>query len=191
MAKVKVPKLAKPKGMKKLPGLGKAQGGEPLPDLDDGEERVASFVDDELARLTDTLGDEQLAKKCLHLKQKFPDASMLEIVMMEWFDRKHVKYVFQQWLLGGRILRGGQVTDFIVDLGGSAMVIEAQGNYWHSRPGSVQHDLEQKFALLGINIWGKKIEMVINVWESRIMQPNKAMREHTMNLAMMGIEVGK
>jgi hypothetical protein len=55
----------------------------------------------------------------------------------------------------------------------------------------VQHDLEQKFALLGINIWGKKIEMVINVWESRIMQPNKAMREQTMNLAMMGIEVGK
>lgn len=186
-----LPKVAKPKAFKKLPGLGKAQGGEPLPDLDDGPERVASLVDDELARLTDALGDEALAKKVLNLKKKFPDASTLEVAIMEFLDRKRINYVFQQWLLGGRALKGGQVTDFIVESGATMTVWEAQGNYWHSRPGSVAHDEAQRFALIGLSFRGKRISAVIDIWESRIMQPNKAMREQTLNLAVMGVELGK
>lgn len=183
--------LKKPKALKSLPGLGKKVKQQPLPDLDSGPQRMESLVDEELARLADALGDEKLAKKLLKLKKKFPDATMLELAIMEFLDRKQKKYVWQQWLLGGRKLKGGQVTDFIVDMGTYAMVIEAQGGYWHNRPGSRQRDQAQRFALLGLSIWGKKITKVIEVWEQRIMQPNKARREQTLNLALSGVEIGQ
>lgn len=189
--RLKAPKFGKPKSFKKLSGLGKKQGVEPLPDLDDGPERVLNLVDDELTRLTDALGDEQLAKKVLKLKEKHPTGTMLELTVMEYLDRKRIRYVFQQWLLGGRILKGGQVTDYIVDAGPTVMVWECQGQYWHSRPGSVANDSAQEMALLGITFQGKKISKVIEIWESRIMQPNKAMREQTLNQARNGVELGK
>jgi hypothetical protein len=191
VAKDKAPAFGKPKALKKLKGLGKATGAMPLPKLDNPVVREEQPVDSELSRLTATLGDAKLAKKVLRLKTRYPDASTLEVVMIEWFDRKHVKYVFQQWLLGGRAIKGGQVTDFIVDAGMFQIVIEAQGSYWHNRLGSKQHDEVQKFRLIGLTFQGKKIKSVINVWESKIMQPIKAIREQTMRLAISGIDVGQ
>jgi hypothetical protein len=191
MAKVKVAEFKKPQGLKRLPGLGKTVKAKPLPDLDDGPERVENLVDTELTRLTDALGDGRLAKKLLKLKKQFPDATMLELAIMEFLDRKQVRYEFQKWLLGGRKIRGGQVTDFTVDMGTYVIIIEAQGSYWHNRPGSHANDEAQKFALLGLSVWGKKIKKVIAVWEQRIMQPNKTKREQTLQLALSGIEVGQ
>lgn len=187
----KAPSFKKPKALKALKGWGKAEKLPPLPDLDAGPERVASLVDDELARLTNALGDSQLAKRILKLKKKYPDGTTLELAIMDWFDRKRIRYFYQQWLLGGRILKGGQVVDFIIEQGARPVVIEAQGNYWHTRPGLMGHDEAQRFALLGTTFHGKKIGAVIEVWESRIMTPNKSMRERTMQLALQGIEVGK
>jgi hypothetical protein len=191
VAKVKTPKFEKPKSLKRLKGLGKSQGATPMPKLASPVVRDELPVDTELSRLSTALGDEKLAKKVIKLKLKYPDASTLEVVMIEWFDRKRVKYVFQQSLLGGRAIRGGQVTDFIVDAGMFQIVIEAQGSYWHNRLGSKQHDEGQKFRLLGITFQGKKISKVVNVWETKIMQPSKALREQTMQLAISGIEVGQ
>lgn len=187
----KLKSLKKPKGLKGLSGLGKAERAQPLPDLDSGPQRVASLVDDALANLTRALGDEQLAKRILKLQQKYPDASKLELVIMEWLDRKRVKYEFQKWLLGGRKLKGGQVVDFALDQGTGVIILEAQGGYWHTRKGSIAHDKAQKLALLGLSVWGKPVRKVIEVWESRIMIPNQARRDQTMQLALLGIEVGR
>lgn len=186
-----VPKFKKPKALKALKTFGKKEKLPPLPDLDEGPQRVASLVDDEEARLTNAVGDRQLAKKILKLKQKYPDATTLELAIMEYLDRKRIKYIFQQWLLGGRILKGGQVVDFIVQKNANWLVIEAQGNYWHTRGGSEEKDRAQAFALLGLSFQGKKISKVVSIWESRIMQPNKARREQTLQLALMGIELGR
>jgi hypothetical protein len=109
--------------------------------------------------------------------------------VMEWLDRKGVKYEFQKWLLGGRALRGGQVVDFAVDLGVSTLIWEVQGNYWHMRPGKPQVDEAQKFALLGLSVFGKKVTGVVALWESRLIDKYK--RNHVMEMAMAGIELGK
>ena len=53
--------LSKPRGMKGLRGLGPKVKQQPLPDLDERPERIESLVDEELARLTQLLGDEKLA----------------------------------------------------------------------------------------------------------------------------------
>jgi hypothetical protein len=190
MAKVKAPEFKKPKALKGLSGLGRKHKQPPLPDLDSGPERVASLVNDELANLSRALGDdEKLAKKLLKLKQKFPDGTMPELVVMEWLDRRGIKYEFQKWLLGGRVLRGGQVVDFALDLGTSTLILEVQGNYWHTRPGKVQLDEAQKFALLGLSVFGQKVSRVVAVWESRLMDKHK--RNHTMEMALAGVELGK
>lgn len=186
-----LPKLKKPKGLKKLPGLGKATKLPPLPKLEVGTPQVASLLDDELARLTNALGDERLAKKVLKLKEKYPLASTLECVIMEYLDRKRAHYIFQQTLLGGRKVKYGQVVDFLVDKGHYILIIEAQGNYWHTRKGQEGIDAAQRMALLSTTYQGKPILKVIAVWESRIMQPNRSIRERTLDAAMNGMELGK
>jgi hypothetical protein len=189
MAKVKTPVYKKPDSFKGLPGLGKKKRQQPLPKLEDTVQLVANLVDDELANLTRAVGDEKYAKKLLKLKKKFPDGTMPELVVMEWLDRKGIKYEFQKWLLGGRAIRGGQVVDFALDLGVSSMIWEVQGNYWHSRQGKPQIDEAQKFALLGLSVFGKKVTRVVALWESRLMDKYK--RNNVMEMAMSGIELGK
>lgn len=189
MATKKFPSFKKPKGLKRLPGLGKKKRMEPLPDLDAGPERIANLVDPEVVRLTTALGSEQLAKKLLKLREKFPDATVPELVVMEFLDRRGVKYEFQKWLIGGRAVRGGQVVDFAVDMGSTTYIWEVQGNFWHDKPGKIQADEAQKFALLGLSVFGKKVGKVISLWESRLM--DKQRRSATLEAAMTGTELGK
>lgn len=187
----KLEKLKKPDSMKGLSGLGKTTKLPPLPKPQQQAPRVENLVDQALMRLTDVVGDEKLAKRILKLKEKYPDASTLECAMMEYFDRKGIRYIFQQTLLGGRKVRYGQVVDFLIDKGAYVLVIEAQGNYWHTRRGKPQVDAAQRLALLGTTYRGKPIQQVVEVWESRIMQPKRSMRERTMSQALSGIGLGK
>lgn len=191
MAKVKAPTFAKPKGMKTLSAFGKKEATKPLPDLDDGPEWVAATVDPELLRLTNALGDEKLAKRVLKDKTKYPDYSTLELVIRDWLASRNVAFQGQVWVLGGRKLAGGQVLDFVIDQGSSVLVLEAQGNYWHTLDGKVQSDAAQRLALLGITIWGKKVRAVVEVWESRIIVDKPSKRNQTMELALLGVELGQ
>jgi hypothetical protein len=191
MAKVKAPSFKKPQGMKRLPTLGRKEKLPPLPDLDAGPERIASFVDDELARLTSALGNERLAKRLLKMKkEKYPDATLPELVLLEWLTRKRYKFEFQVWLLGGRIKKNGQVVDTVVDVGTGVIIIEVQGNYFHNRPGMKQRDEAQRLALKGLHVWGKKVSSVVELWESRLATPIASRREQAMQLAMQGMSIG-
>lgn len=188
MAKLET--LKKPKGLKGLPGLGDKVKMPPLPKPPQPP-RVVDLTDNEVARLTIAFGDERLAKRIIKLREKYPDASTLEVAMIEFFERKGIRFFFQQWLFGGRKVRYGQVIDFIIDRGAYMLVIEAQGNYWHTRKGKPQVDAAQRLALLGSTFRGKEIKSVVNVWESRIVQPSRSVRERTMNAALVGMELGK
>lgn len=181
-------KLEKPKSMKGLPGIGGKRKQEPLPSLGEQPQRVQGMVDDALSRLAQELEDEQLAKKILKLKEKFPDGTIPELIVMEWLDRRGYEYRFQAWVLGGRVLKGGQVLDFAVDVGLHAIILEVQGRYWHTRPGKLEIDDGQKLALLGIQIFGKDVGAVIEVWDTRLL--DKRQKDRVMNLALAGIEVG-
>ena len=181
-------KLEKSKSMKGLPGIGGKRKQEPLPSLGQQPQRVQGMVDDALARLTQELQDEQLAKKVLKLKEKFPDGTIPELIVMEWLDRRGFEYRFQMWVLGGRVLKGGQVLDFAVDLGIRTLILEVQGRYWHTRPGKMEIDEGQKLALLGLEIFGKRVGAVVEVWDTRLL--DKKQKDRVMNLAIAGVEVG-
>lgn len=188
-SQVKAPQAKKPAGYKKLSGLGSSKIYK-APDISVPPPQLASLVDNELQSLTLQLGgDEKLAKRILKLKKLWPLGTYPELVTMDWLDHNHIKYEYQKWLLGGRVLRGGQVVDFAVDLGTSVMILEVQGVYWHTRPGKVQLDEGQRLALLGLSVWGKKIRTVVEVWDSRIMDKHK--REQAFRMALSGIELGQ
>jgi len=181
--------LAKPKALKRLPGLGRREKLPPLPNLG-GEPSTVTLTDDALQRLTNQLGDEALAKRVLKLQEKWPQGTVPEMIVMDFLERRRVKYEYQVWLLGGRVLKGGQVVDFVVDLGIGVMIVEVEGNYWHTRPGKAQLDEGQKMALLGLMVWGKKVRGVVEVWESRIATDNRTRRDQALNAMLQGKGLG-
>jgi len=183
--------LHKPKSLKKLRGLGGSYKLPPIPDLSVEPERIAAVTDDAVQNLTNPLGDEQLAKRVLKMKKnEYPNATMPELVAIDFLKRRGTKWGFQVWALGGRKTIGGQVLDLIVDMGMGIAIWEIQGNYWHNRPGKMQLDKAQKFALVGIEIWGKPVTKVLEIWESRIMTDNRSRRRQVFEMAMSGIELG-
>lgn len=188
MAKVKAPAFQKPKSLKRLPGLTKEQRQPPQPELATKPIRTEKRVDETLEMLVRALGDRQLAKKVLKLKQQFPDGTFPELVTYQWLEQHGIRFFYQFAVLGGREIRGGQVLDFVVDRGYDVLVWEVQGQYWHTRPGKVQADVAERMALLGLNILGKKVGGVVEIWDTRIMDKYK--RSPAFTAAMSAIEVG-
>jgi hypothetical protein len=188
----KAPEFSKPKSLKKLKGLGKKQKAIPLPTLDKPVMRDELPVDLELSNMTRALGgDERLAKRILKLQKKFGgtiQGTIIELIIMDYLDRKHYKYEFQKWLFGGRGLKGGQVVDFAVDMPMRVIILEPQGDYWHTRPGKIQTDAAQRLALMGTKIWGKPV-ILVEIWERRLM--NRYLRNPALDAAMMGEELGR
>jgi hypothetical protein len=189
MPRVKAPTFKKPDALKKLPGLSKAQRELPAPTVELTPIRVEQRVDETLEMLVRELGDRQLAKKVLKLKQQFPDGTFPELVTYEWLQRHGTRFEYQFTVLGGRQIRGGQVLDFVVDRGYDVLVWEIQGQYWHTRPGKIQADEAERMALLGVEILGKKVGGVVEIWDTRIMDKYK--RSPAFDAAMSGIEVGQ
>lgn len=188
MPKSKAPVFAKPKALKRLPGLSKEPRQPPAPTLAPKPIRSEQRADATLQMLTKALGDRQLAKKVLKLKQQFPLGTFPELVTYQWLEQHGLRFFFQFAVLGGREIRGGQVLDFVVDRGYDVLIWEVQGQYWHTRPGKVQGDAAERMALLGLNILGKKVGGVVEIWDTRIMDKYK--RSPAFTAALSGIEVG-
>lgn len=181
--------LKKPKGLKGLKGLGKAVKLPPIPDLQPDPQRVAGLVNDEVARLTGILGDERLARRVYKMKQKeYPQGTLPELVAIDWLQRRQIPFQFQLSVLGGRITRGGQVLDLVVDRGTHVIVIEINGNFFHTKPGKQRLDEGQKMALLSIKILGKRVQAIVEVWENKIQSAHS--RNAVMNSALAGISLG-
>jgi hypothetical protein len=191
--KVKTPKFTKPKSLKALPAWTKKQELPELPTLGDKAEWEQNLVDDKVALWADALGSESLAKRLIKLEAsgKYPDATLPELVALDWLEKNQYKHVFQQTLLGGRALKGGQVVDIVVELGSGVVILEVQGNYWHSKPGMPVRDAAQRLALANLKIYGKQVKAVIEVWESRLVQPIQSIRDDVMQCALLGIAKGK
>jgi hypothetical protein len=83
------------------------------------------------------------------------------------------------------------VVDIVVELSAGVVILEVQGNYWHTKPGMPMRDAAQRQALMGLKIYGKKVTAVIEVWESRLVQPVQSIRDDVMQCALMGIAKGK
>lgn len=181
--------LKKPPGLKRLPTLGQTVKLPPIQDINTRPPQMPDTTDDVVARLTNVLGDRNLAKKLVNLKKKFPLATFPELVAMEFLDRRGIRYEFQKALLGGRAIRGGQIVDFALDRGTHSIIWEIQGTFWHTRPGRSQLDEAQKFGLLGLSVFGKPVKAVVALWESRLMTKYK--RNTVLEAGLTGQELGR
>lgn len=171
-----------------MPRLGQRERPAKMPTLGQAVPRVASLVDDEYARLLNALEDAALVRRIIKLKRQFPLGTYPELVVMDWLNRRALRYEFQFRVLGGRAIMGGQVLDFVIDQGRDVLILEVNGVYWHTRPGKTRIDEAQKYALLGLRIWGKPVGAVITVWDSRIM--DKRRLNPVMQMALAHIELG-
>lgn len=148
---------------------------ERLPDQTSAEE-------DRIRRLLDN----RLAKRIMQLKRAYPDGSLPELVAMDYLNRNRVQYIYQGSAFGGRRRRGGYVPDFVVAKQGQGLVIQIQGEYWHSKARKGFADKDAKVRLLGQWVNGMKVRQVVEVWENDLYHGRA---ERTMALALTGQEL--
>ncbi len=127
---------------------------------------------------------DRLIARVLRLEKRLPEsASLPEIVAYDWLRRKGVQFDYQGEAFGGRMMRGGQVPDFVIGQGGGVLCWRIQGEYWHSKPGDREKDLVQKIALLATRIDGRPVWAVVDIWEDDIYRD----REKAFRLGLAGI----
>lgn len=139
---------------------------------------------DRVRRLLD--GDEKQTKRVMALKRQYPDAPVTEMIVMDYLNRAGVQYVFQGSAYGGKRVHGGLIPDFVVPNKGYGMVIQVQGDYWHSIARKGFADKNVRLKLLGHWVNGIKVKTVMEVWESDLYHGKV---NNTMRLALAGISL--
>lgn len=114
------------------------------------------------------LGSTSEARRMLTLKERFPQATLPELVTMDWLMRNGYTYEFQVPMLGGRSVKGGTVLDFVVYEGGNALAWAVQGEYFHTKRNIALRDKAQWERLLGMEIAGFRISAVVPLWEDDV-----------------------
>jgi hypothetical protein len=128
-------------------------------------------------------GDETLARKIMSLQQKFPDGTTPELVVMEYLDRKQIKYMYQPYIFGGKA-SGKGVPDFALQQGPFWNIWEIEGNYWHSAKFETKEDQRvQQRRLLNHYFNGLKVQYWCQLWEEDIYNR----RDFVMEQAVRGI----
>ena len=91
-------------------------------------------------------------------------ATDIELVVLQWLDKRNINYLFQTSLMGGFYELGGATVDIILpDL---MIAIRVQGEYWHLGVEARGRDQTQRELLLQLGYTA-----VVDLWESDIEDP--------------------
>ena len=87
-----------------------------------------------------------------------------ERIVQRWLESAGHLYQAEHWEMGGRLVLGGAVVDFVVyDLAPQPVVLRVMGEYWHGElPGRQARDDEQAQRLRRMGY------LVVDLWESAI-----------------------
>lgn len=127
--------------------------------------------------------DLPLAKRVVANQQKFPQATVPELVAYDWLKANNHQFRFQLQAFGGRSVAGGLVPDFLVQHGAGALVWLVQGEYWHSSLQQQERDRYAIEAMQGMVIDGVEVNDVVQLWEDDIYEQ----RPKVFEWAMQGI----
>ncbi len=110
------------------------------------------------------------AKAAWKLMQRGLQGSLPELLTYDWLEKHKRSFQFQTSLLGGRMVRGGTVLDFVVfDLSPDGVYCwRVQGEYWHQGPISKAQDEWQSYRLRQLWIGGLPVVAVVDLWENDI-----------------------
>lgn len=181
-------KLAPLKGVMGLVGIDgkrirkrKQEFFEPL--LQDSK-RLYSEKEADIARL---VGSQRIARKVIALMRQYPNGTLPELLVMDWLNDVGEEYVYQAPLNGGRSVKGGLVADFLVPVGAGWACWFIQGDYWHTKVGTIEKNTVDKTVALAQEYAGRKVESALELWEGRLYKQ----RDYICQMAMSGIEVGR
>jgi len=179
------------KRRKKLKGLGPSN--DRLPALPEPDLPAVRNLEDPQVQYilgllkSNTTADLKLARRCIQLKQtELPYATTPELITYIWLTDNQYDFAFQVPINGGRKLAGGQVVDFVVNVG-RVLAWPIDGNYWHSRADIAQRDNAARALLVGQWTRFGQIAAVVPIWESQIYRD----REYAYQMALAGVELGK
>lgn len=195
MAKEGLERLATLAGLKRLDGLERFENpldkeAPDLPELPSLSEAVEEDDRSDLEqRIAREVGSNRLARKLMELLDRFPQATVPELIALEFLDRRGIDYEYQVPIFGGRQQKGGQILDMVVKFGvGRAYAWRIQGQVIHSLRGRPQLDAIQESALIGAQIGGTTIHDVLDIYDSRLEDEDR--RQRVLEAALAGIELG-
>lgn len=111
-------------------------------------------------------GDKDLAKRIMSLAEKFPVATVPELIVYSFLQQHGYNFDFQAELFGGRRFEGGLLPDFVVrGSNAEGIVFQVQGSHWHSISRKGFNDQTSQWRMLGQVVNGVTIKKVIEVWE--------------------------
>lgn len=129
----------------------------------------------------------RIAKYFLTLQAtRYKDITLPEAVCFMLLEAEQEEFAYQHEYASGRLYRGGAVIDFW--LPNRATVLRIQGNFWHTRPERIELDLIQRSELAFALIDGKRVERVVDIWESKLLACG---RKHVVRAALNGEELGR
>jgi len=142
---------------------------EPLPATPRGP-RVLDFDPPTVQEWTRMVGRDRARKAWKKLAELGEPATLPELLTYIWLEDRKWSFDFQSSLMGGRLITGGAVADFIIfDLfAGGAAVFRVQGEYWHQMRETRAKDQAQKQRLLQERAYGMPIVVVVDLWEMDI-----------------------
>lgn len=151
------------------------------------QELSEPHVNEIFARLGRKARDYKLAKRVATLMETYPDGTIPELVTLDWLEQQKIPHTFQAWVYGGRSRKGGIIPDFVVEYGGRGMAWLIQGDYWHNRSEVAESDVSDKLRLIGTQFEGVIIEVVVELWENKVLNA----RPQIFELALVGIGMGE
>ena len=151
-----------------LKGLGRVRPIKPSkPVLKPDKLDLPSDMPVEIARMVPTMG-ERNARTVWRLQKRGIRGTAPELLVYDWLERKRVRFEFQSSQFGGRKIRGGIVTDFVVWIGALMMAWRVQGAHWHSSAIAKARDQSTKVRLLHTRYYGQKFSAVCDLGEMSI-----------------------
>lgn len=112
--------------------------------------------------------DWMAAQRIVGLAQKFPRATVPELLVYDFLTTGQHVFLFQQPVKGGRTEKGGLVPDFLVREPEGWVVWNVNGEYWHSGEPDKGRDNILASALVGTYVEGVPIKDLVVLWESDV-----------------------
>lgn len=131
----------------------------------------------EIARMVPTMGEHN-ARTVWRLQKRGIRGTAPEMLVYDWLERKRLRFEFQSSQFGGRKIRGGIVTDFVVWVGLRPLAIMVQGMHWHTSATARAKDALTILRLLHTTYGGSKFIAAVEAWENDIYRNvNRVMEE--------------
>lgn len=131
--------------------------------------------------------DYKMCKRIVTLQEQFPQGTFIELCTYDWLSQKQIPFSYQSWVNGGRARSGGVIPDFTLEYNGRGMAWLCNGDYWHNRPEVAISDVADKLALIGHWFEHTFIEVVVDLWEHRIIHERPLIFE----MALLGLGLGQ